>query len=455
MIKLIYITTLLVFYGLAALAQKGSKNYAIIINGGGNNESNHQRYFENVHAIYDGFRGHGIPSEQISVLYGSGKVEDTNSSSNQPQFTPIDLLEHAASSDSTKASTPSAPSTITLDYLFSGEQRLLDGGANSQTIKKKFRELREKLKPGDNVTLYITDHGEQNPEGGSSITLWGESMTVNELGDLLREFPQNSQIRVITNICYGGGLTELTSSNICVFANQQGHKQSVSESIDLDLYGQNFPYALKKKLDTDKDGKVTYWDAHQYATSLDDPENIPTTSLEWFLLKNKNKILEERSKKASARFAYGCENHPDDAIQQIANLIEDFDRMKVKITLSTEGIPSSRKNLLKGRLEKSIQVLKNKDASQLIEELDLKIEDLKISITESAKNWEKLSPQQQSAKRQKAQLEAQQIKTKLAQLEKDRRKYEILNYELDLLKFADETLIKEYSMIRKCLDYAY
>ncbi len=150
-----------------------------------------------------------------------------------------------------------------------------------------------------------------------------------------------------------------------------------------------------------------------------------------------------------------CDNHPDDTIKKITSLIEDFERMKAKIGLSTEEIPSSRQSHLKGRLEKLIQSLKTKDASTIMEDLDLKIQDLKGSILESAKNWEKLSPQEQAERRQKAQLEAQQIKMKLAQLQKDRRKYEILNIELDMLKFADENMIKEYSMIRKCLEYAY
>jgi hypothetical protein len=371
---------------------------------------------------------------------------------------PVRRVRASSSEDgaSVKSDKPAAPSTITLDYLFGGEKRDLDGGATSQNIKDKFRELRGKLKPGDNLTLYITDHGEQDPEGGSTVTLWGERMTVNQLGDLLREFPTTNQIRVVTNICYGGGLTELTQSNICVFANQQGNKTSSSESIDLDLYGQNFPYALKKKLDTDKDGKATYWDAHLYATNLDNPNNVPTTSLEWFLLKNKNKILEGRSKKTNANQSVSsCSTHPDDAFKQIASLLEDFDRMKVKMGISTDGIPESRRQYLKGRLEKTIENLKSKDSATILDDLDLKIQDLKTSIADSAKSWDRLSPQDQAAKRQQAQLDAQQIKIKLAQVEKDRRKYEILNLELDLLKYGDDNMIKEYSSIRRCLEYAY
>lgn len=467
------IPTIFAFHSFTTFAQSQGKNYAILINGGANVLSNNQRYFENVRSMYEAFRGTGIPSNQIIVLYGSGKVEDTNSASTQPQFPQMGQPQYGiysaqtgkmipapqgigiASIESTKTTATIPSSTITLDYLFGGEKRNLDGGANSQTIKEKFRELRGKLKEGDNVTLYITDHGEQNPEGGSSVTLWGESMTVNELGDLLREFPQSNQIRVVTNICFGGGLTELTSSNVCVFANQEGNKPSVSDTTELDLYGQNFPYALTKKMDSDKDGKATYWDAHQYATRLDNPANLSTTSLEWFLLKNKNKIFEARSKMIPHSKAIGCENHPDDSIKLITNLIEDFERMKIKLSLSTEGVPSSRQHLVKGRLEKTIQSLKNKDTTTIMEDLDLKIQDLKASILGSVKNWDKLSQQEQAGKRQKTQIEAQQIKTKLAQLQKDRRQYEILNLELDMLKYADDNMIKEYSMIRKCLEYAY
>jgi hypothetical protein len=501
MVRLYFSLTLVLAISVANAGDGDGKNYAVIINGGANRDSNNQRYFENVRSMYDAFRSNGIASDHIMVLYGSGKVEDTNSPSNQPKFPEMGQpgqygmgqtyatgsqsgggsssgppstqvmpsepkmeptrMGTIPSGDGTgvksdKSNKTAAPSTITLDYLFSGEKRELDGGATSQNIKDKFRELRGKLKPGDNLTLYITDHGEQDPEGGSTVTLWGESMTVNQLGDLLREFPLTNQIRVVTNICYGGGLTELTSSNVCVFANQQANKMSQSESIDLDLYGQNFPYALKKKLDTDKDSKATYWDAHLYATNLDNPENIPTTSLEWFLLKNKNKILEGRYKKISPNQSVsGCSTHPDDAFKQIAGLLEDFERMKGKMGISTDGIPGSRHQYLKGRLEKTIQNLKGKDSAAILDDLDLRIQDLKASIAESAKNWDRLSPQEQAGKRQQAQLDAQQIKIKLAQIEKDRRKYEILNLELDLLKYGNDNMIKEYSSIRRCLEYAY
>src|SRR5690606_24696533 len=110
----------------------------------------------------------------------------------------------------------------TLSYLFKGENREIDGEAKKAKLREKIRQINGQLKPGEDLSLFITDHGSRSDaDDETEINLWGEKISTSELGDLLRELPATSKVRIITNICYGGGLNDLTSNNICVFSNQQ------------------------------------------------------------------------------------------------------------------------------------------------------------------------------------------------------------------------------------------
>ena len=349
--------------------------------------------------------------------------------------------------------TPASPHT--LDYLFNGEKREIDGEAKKAKLRAKIRELKDKLKPGEDISLFITDHGSRSDENDESeINLWGEKISTSELGELLRELPATSKVRIITNICYGGGLNDLTSKNICVYANQQKGIPSYSKSSDLDLYGQNFAFALKNKLDFDKDGKSTYLDAHQYATSLDQHQNIPMTSLDWFLNKNKNKILDLKREHKEAE-ALACIIPEEDSFKDLKILIEDFDSLKSKIAVSDDNIPGSRKKYLKGNLEKRIQKVQNSESSELMNSVDMKLVALRKSLEKSALEWDKLTPEQQKNQKKKALLEAQQLKFQISELEKVKKQSEGLNLELDLLRYGDKRMIEEYEQIMGCLDYEY
>jgi hypothetical protein len=553
---------------LSASDQTAAKSsYAIILSGGLDLQNNHPRYFENVRAMYDAFRSTGIPSDHITVLYGSGRVEDTRQiKEDEPQFpqgpmtatiTPVNppqqlvggpmfqpgafgqvgpngqptmptgagmqpglqpgygtgygyapnpsnqgnpaarsgfpmepptnkvvpapnprspklnapgpttssnaerpsseqTLPPQQSSYSNPASELKAPSAYTLSYLFGGEKREIDGAAKLGVLRQKLREIRSKLKGNEDITLFITDHGgKDKDEGGTRIELWGESITVEQLGELLREFPDNHKIRLVTNICYGGGLAELTSSNVCVVASQQPHQLNRSMSEELNLYGQNFPFAIRHRLDADKDGKSTLMDAHIYASAMDSGRNIPYTSIDWLLAKNRNKILDAKRQANPTVAPLNCPSHPDAGLKNVVELIEDYERLKEKIKIDTDGISEDRRRFLKGRIEMQVKALQGQVPADALEMFDTKLNILKSSLAQSAQKWDRLSAQEKNSLQQRAILEAQEIARHIDGIEKNKKAYELLNAELDFLKYADDSMMKDYQAIRGCLDYAY
>lgn len=421
--------------------------------------------------MYDAFRENNIGAQNITVLYGSGNIEDTGISSFKPAPLIMPTLEFDKPSlyppkkpslfqgfgnndSASEASTPIKKSDFTLADLFRGETKVLDGEAKKEKIQEKLQELKKKMKPGDDLTLYITDHGDLNETTDESlVNLWGEKITTTELGELLKEIPETNNIRIITNICHGGGLNDLTKKNICVFANQEKKSPSYSESKDLDLYGQNFAFALKNKLDFDNDGIATYLDAHEYSISLENKKNLAVTSLDWFLLKTRDKIQLLKQEKESPIAPY-CEISSDESLQGLSDLIEDFSYFKKALQID-EDVPASRQHLLSTRLLRKLSALKKNEAFSKNETLEIKLAILKKNLEEAASKWDAQTFEQKAYQRKRFNLEAQQLKKQVEELESLINSNKNASLELDLIRYGDQELLEEYENVKRCLEYAY
>lgn len=461
------------YFSFSLFAQDKSDHRVILLNGGHDKDSNMPRYYENIKSMYEAFRGNNVRAQDISVFYGSGDVNDT--------FTPMPIImpkgivipEFKApeipsiipkrpspfallgNSPAEKSETPKndQEALYSLKDLFNGEEKQIDGAAKKERLKEKFKELQGQLKPGDNLSLFITDHGDTNEEiKESTVNLWGEELTTSELREMLQTIPESVNIRIVTNICYGGGLNDLTSKNICVFANQEKGNPSYSESKDLDLYAQNFSFAMKNKLDFDDDGKVTYLDAHEYALTLENKKNIAVNSLDWFLVKTREQIL--ALKKAQEPPQIRCETPEDESFTKLSNLMQDFSRLQASMAID-EQIPSDRQHLLSPRLKRKLASLKKHDAFSKNESIELKISILKKNLEDAASEWETLSTEQQNLQKKKANLEAQQLKLQIDELKSLQNSHRNANLELDLIRYGDSKLLKEYEDVRRCLEYEY
>src|SRR5581483_5261395 len=76
-----------------------------------------------------------------------------------------------------------------------------------------FAEAARRLRAGDTLLLYVTDHGSRDPAGGSDsrITLWGAdaSVSVHELRDLLAQLDPGVRVVLLMSQCYSGGFATL------------------------------------------------------------------------------------------------------------------------------------------------------------------------------------------------------------------------------------------------------
>ena len=473
--KFFFLVSILAFN---VFAQEKQDHQIILLNGGAELLSNQPRYYENIKAMYEAFRSNSLPSNHITVLYGSGQVQDTAQGNEAlPVLTPLKPVELKLEPPKLLASTsalgsykpkteslfkveplpeikltsfkaPTEPQRVYSNKeLFNGEERELDGEAKKEKIKAKIAELKTKLKPGDDLTLFITDHGDRDEEKQmSEVNLWGEKISTAELGEILKEIPETSQIRIITNICYGGGLTELTSKNICVFSNQESQNPSYSENKDVDLYAQNFAYALKNRLDADYNGTSTYLDAHEYAVSLDNKRNRAKNSLDWFLDKHKDKF---QKAKTSADLVCEEPNQNSSSLDELSSTLNSIKKQ------THSEITEERKKFLTGRLQQKLTPFINSSPEEKLEELEKKISDVKKTMETAANDWDALPEAEKTNQTEKHNSESEALKKQLTALETEEFHLKKLELELNFIKNADESLISEYENIRKCLEYAY
>ncbi len=90
--------------------------------------------------------------------------------------------------------------------------------ATQANIRAWFEGARRRLRPGDTLLLYVTDHGTKDPEGKSDsrITLWGdkEALTVSELRPLLAQLDPGVRVVALMSQCFSGGFADLMSAHL-------------------------------------------------------------------------------------------------------------------------------------------------------------------------------------------------------------------------------------------------
>jgi len=446
----------------------------VLINGGNEKNSNNLRYLENIRSMFSGFVDSGYVEDDISVLYGSGDFKDTNTGYGNP-YGGSDFDIYGSPTPQVQSSNSEVPVEnldirLTSEYVFSNKEKKLNGAAKKKNLISIFDKLSKELSKGEDLTLFITDHGSQesnsfsNSMGGFSapspnsetvVNLWGETLTIDEFNSLISVIPETSNVRIITNICFGGGLTKLTSSNVCVMANQVDEKPSSSESIDLDLYAQNFATAMKLKKDFDKDGKVTYFDAHQYATSLDNKNNRGKTSLDFFIEQNLRKINQKKGLGLVLNESiFKCVNVLP-GVTTLEDAIDSFEEISTFLSPTSIGIPKNRMKYLNGRINKQLAALEGHPLKQKEEILREQTELLKKNLAKSAKEWSQLSETQKKILEKKSLLEAQELKNQITKFEAELLDIKALNQEIDFLKFASEEQMNEYKKIKNCMEGEY
>lgn len=178
--------------------------YVLAINGGGDKLDNFASHLGHLRQLVELLSTAGIPRDHVTVLASDGQdpAPDLATRESDPdnawllQGTRLDPLLR----DLTTYESSSLPGVDLRPATVAGVEKALD-------------ELRGRLRAGDTLLVYVTDHGTQDRRDplGNRITLWGarESISVRKLGALLARLPSSVRVVSLMSQCFSGGFAYL------------------------------------------------------------------------------------------------------------------------------------------------------------------------------------------------------------------------------------------------------
>jgi hypothetical protein len=188
----------------AARASETGGLYVLAINGGGDKLDNFASHLAHLRQLTQLLAASGIPRDHITVLASDGDNPAPDLATREPepesawllQGTRVDALlrDLTTYEDSTLPGIDLRPATVA-------------------SLSRTLGELGGRLRPGDTLLVYVTDHGTQSQHDPieNRITLWGphESISVRKLGALLARLPPSVRVVSLMSQCFSGGFAYL------------------------------------------------------------------------------------------------------------------------------------------------------------------------------------------------------------------------------------------------------
>ena len=206
MVRLLVLASLLLAAAPLAAAEPVAPErlHVLMINGGGDRENNFASHLLHLRQLADLLQRAQVPRDHVTVLASDGSNSAPDLAVRGPEPEGSWLLEGTALGD-------------LLRHTTGFENSTLDGysvrPATRAELRRAFGELRARLRPGDTLFLFVTDHGTSNPRDplDNRITLWGahESLSVRGLRGLLASLPAQVRVVSLMSQCYSGGFAYL------------------------------------------------------------------------------------------------------------------------------------------------------------------------------------------------------------------------------------------------------
>ena len=238
--------------------------YAVLVNGGRNRLTNHERYWNDCSFLYRTLRNKfHIPKRNITVLMSDGG----------------DPAEDMLRADA--RGFKSSPTDLDGDG-----QPDVDYAATEQTLSQTLIKLSKQLTSEDHLFLFIVDHGgSKDKERDSYIWLWGDKQLSDKHLGLLLDLFDTGSVNILMGQCYSGGfIDDLIGESRIVTTACKGDEQSwTCPDKPYDEFVYHWICAVngadevgnRVNADINDDGKVSMEEAYAYATSHDRVNETP------------------------------------------------------------------------------------------------------------------------------------------------------------------------------------
>ena len=427
------IKIIIIFLFLLNPKAYSAETYAVILSGGYNLENNHYRYYQSTSDMFHAFQSAGIKRENITTLYADGgkDLNTVKTETVEDERNPWTLF--------ITKKTKEIKTYIAPPVSFEGDDKKdIKYPANSQSISQTFDQLAKDVKAGDNIVLYITDHGNRY----DGIALWnGDTYSTAELRQQLNKLPDGVQVQIATNICFGGQLLELTSPNVCVVSNSDEKRITTSYTTH-DSFTEGMAKKIKESHAKFNKG-ISFLEIFEAGRASDHPENkVHLTSLDYFI--EMESIIPKTTNENAT-----CINQesPISSIEKDISEMIDF----------LKKIPDSDKSFHEKALQKKLDLIKE-NLNSFSNQYSQRIRFIYLNeIEKIKKTWATLSEKEKEEKRPFYTEVAEKLKAEddkqfknISGLEADQKR---VLAELRFLKNATPDQLEKYYSIKRCLEH--
>jgi hypothetical protein len=260
--------------------------HALLINGGGSPAGNYQSHLLHLTTLLELLRQSGLPPQNIAIFSsdGANPARDLAVRATQPEAGFWRL--HGTQLED-RLRTPVVYQNSTLPGLTAGP-------ATRAALSQWFAGARQRLRPGDTLFLYVTDHGTRGArdQRNNEITLWGkgETLTVDGLEALLAELPAGVRVVSLMSQCFSGGFARLQESlrgaggpRFCGYFSSTADRPAYGcypENHDKDNVGHSFHFFASL---AQQEGGGAFPAAHREVLATDRTPDVPLATSDAFL----------------------------------------------------------------------------------------------------------------------------------------------------------------------------
>jgi thiol-disulfide isomerase/thioredoxin len=179
--------------------------HVLMINGGGRRERNYQSHLLHVQALLQVLEHAGARPDHVSIFSSDGDDPAPDLAVSETEDPNFWLLRGTSLDGALGTPITYANSVVPGMRLYP---------ATKSGLRTWFEAAGRRLRRGDTLLVYVTDHGSKNAADltDNRITLWGkdESLSVHELKDLLALLKPGVRVVALMSQCYSGAFANLS-----------------------------------------------------------------------------------------------------------------------------------------------------------------------------------------------------------------------------------------------------
>ncbi len=221
---------------------------ALLINGGGRPRINYQSHLLHIIQLHALLRDLGMAPGRVTVFNADGDDPGADLAVREVQREPDFWLIQG-----TRLEQHLRPQ---LRYRSSVIPDVVLRPATPEALQAWFEAAAERLRPGDTILLYVTDHGDKNEEdtANNTVVLWGSdaSLSVDGLRQMLSLIDPGVRVVMLMSQCYSGAFANLmyhedaaVPGNVCGYFASTADRPAYGcypENRDKDNVGHSFRF---------------------------------------------------------------------------------------------------------------------------------------------------------------------------------------------------------------------